>query len=187
MRFPFSTLSSSARRTLLLLTLAGTVSLWFALSRLDVPLRTQAAPNGIVSFELAGSIAKSAEILASWDSRARVAAGLSLGIDYLFLVSYSVLLALAVSLLSEKMHPVVACAAFVGLPVAWLQLVAGALDAFENFALIKLLLGSTASAWSTLARSAALLKFGLVSAGITYLVVVSLWFAWAKRKARCQK
>ncbi|NOZ57044.1 MAG: hypothetical protein GXO73_09695 [Calditrichaeota bacterium] len=181
MPFPFRTLPPKARRNLFLLSLVATVVLWLALNSFDQPLRTEAAPNGIVSFELAGSPAASAAILASWSNdRARAAAGLSLGIDYLFLVSYSVLLALTVSFVAERIRPVVACVALVGLPVVWLQFVAGALDAVENVALIRLLLGSSSSALPGVARTAALIKFGLVGAGFAYILIVALWLAGAR-------
>jgi hypothetical protein len=62
---------------------------------LDVPLRTDAAPDGIVSFELAGTIGRAGEILASWGTLselgglsifqpARTDLAFSLGLDYLF-------------------------------------------------------------------------------------------------------
>ena len=184
MRLPFRTLPSKARRTLLILSALTTVVLWFALGSLDRPLRTPAAPNGIVSFELAGSLSRSNAILASWDTVARVSAGLSLGMDYLFLVAYSVLLALLVSAVAEKMLPIRGCVGFVGVPVAWLQFVAGALDALENFALIHLLLGSTRPFWPPLARTAALIKFALVGAGFAYVAIAGIWLGVAKLRSK---
>ena len=52
---------------------------------LDRPLRTPAAPQGIVSYELAGTLPRAQEILASWGERGRLFAGVGLGLDYLYL------------------------------------------------------------------------------------------------------
>ena len=56
---------------------------------LDQALRTSAAPHGIVSFELAGSLAAAQRILASWPVAARIQAGISLGLDFSFLAAYA--------------------------------------------------------------------------------------------------
>jgi hypothetical protein len=55
-------------------------------------LRTAAAPNGIVSYELAGNIKPAAEILASWDARAQLFAAFGLVLDYLFMTAYALAL-----------------------------------------------------------------------------------------------
>ena len=58
-----------------------TLAVMFAMRTLDAPLRTGAAPQGIVSFELAGRLDKTRAVLDSWTPRARIFAGISLGLD----------------------------------------------------------------------------------------------------------
>lgn len=81
---PFDNLSNSARRRVIVVTFVMSAILLFALRTLDAPLRTSAAPRGIVSFELAQNYDASRQILDSWSTDAKVYAALSLGLDYLF-------------------------------------------------------------------------------------------------------
>ncbi|HUS94260.1 MAG TPA: hypothetical protein VMZ24_03675 [Patescibacteria group bacterium] len=59
-------------------------------------LITDAAPGGILSYELAGHEDTAQGILDSWDDIARIYAGFNLGFDYLFLIFYSTTIALAI-------------------------------------------------------------------------------------------
>ena len=45
---------------------------------------------------------------------------------------------------------------------AWVSLLAGAFDGFENLALIQLLLGSELNVWNGMSRWSTLAKFGLL-------------------------
>ena len=67
MNHPLTFLPSDRRKPLFLSLLGLTLILFAVFRVFDTPLRTSAAPNGIVSFELAGAIKPAAEILASWD------------------------------------------------------------------------------------------------------------------------
>ncbi len=57
-----------------------------------------------------------------------------------------------------------------GIALSWGQLLAALLDAVENYALIRLLLGSTGKLWPDLARWCAVPKFLLVGAGLVYVI-----------------
>lgn len=50
------------------------------------PLQIDSAPYGILSFELAGTVDASQKKLDSWSPEACIFAGISLGLDYLFLI-----------------------------------------------------------------------------------------------------
>jgi hypothetical protein len=180
---PFLWLSDTSQRRalplLIILALIGSgVMTW-----LDSPLRTPAAPFGIGSFELAKTLAQSQIVLTSWDPSARIYAGISLGIDYLYLVLYSASIALAcVRLaraacvrLARALHRRSARLAAMGIALAWAQLVAAGLDAVENYALIRLLLGSREAAWPLLAWACALPKFTLVAAGLLYVLLGGIY------------
>ena len=136
---------------------------------LDRSLKTPAATVGIISFELAGSKAAAAEILASWDETARIKAGISLGLDFFFLAAYAFTLAGA----SHKVAGYLPrhfrhLRALGGLAAggAWLG---GALDAVENLALIQLLTGNDKAWLPALAAWCAWPKFGLAACALIYI------------------
>lgn len=67
---------------------AATLALTLALALLTHPLHTDAAPSGIVSYELAWTAERATEILASWDHAARVRAAWAQALDCLYPVAY---------------------------------------------------------------------------------------------------
>ena len=75
--------------------LALTIVLTVVLQAVNVPLKTPAAPQGIVSYEFAGTTAAAQSILDSWDAGAKVYAGFSLGLDYLYMPAYALTIGLA--------------------------------------------------------------------------------------------
>ncbi len=141
----------------------------------NAPLITPAAPSGIVSFELARSLPNSQRILASWDGESRVSAGLSLGMDYLFILAYAGAIGLGCALVGERLEK--GRGARLGFALAWGMWAAALLDGTENYALIRLLLGSRQTVWPLLARWCAIPKFVLVGAGLLYVVVGAVWIA----------
>ena len=91
---PFLRVRDSSQKATFWASAALTIATMTALLVLGAPLRTSEAPWGIVSFELAGHLANSEMILASWDPTAKVSAGANLGLDYLFIVAYTVAIGL---------------------------------------------------------------------------------------------
>jgi len=168
----FYTLSPARQRGILLVTIGTAVTLMMLLNIIGAPLVTPAAPGGIVTFEFAGTMAQVEEILASWDTSAKIRAGLSLGLDFIFPRAYGAAIAfscLAVAGRGER---------------AWQQggrrLAAGMiaavlLDYIENIALIQLLLGAQDEMWPLLAYWCAVIKFALILSGIGYALVVGAW------------
>ena len=144
------------------------------MQRVGAPLTTAVAPAGIVSFEFAGTLERAQQILASWDRQARVHAALSLGLDYVYLLTYALAIGatcLRLAAVWEERRP---RWARLGWLLGWGQGAAALLDAIENVALIRLLLGSTASLWPPLAWICAAPKFALVLAGLSYALVAAL-------------
>ena len=167
---PFSWLEPPARKNALILLGMLTLILTAVLQILDGPLKNALAPNGIVSFELAGDFSRSQAILNSWNPVARLYAALSLGIDYLYLAAYSLFLSLACFSLAQKFGSKANRFFHTGIFIAYLQLLAATLDALENFALIRLLLGSQQELFSRLAYYCASIKFLLIISGILYII-----------------
>src|SRR5688572_25662669 len=120
MRHPLEFVPASSRRRLFFTFLALTVFLFAIFRVLDQPLRTDAAPNGIVSFELAGKPQVARAITDSWKQTSLllsaipgqpnpevvnipyVFAAFGLGIDYLFMPIYALALAFGTLLAAHR-------------------------------------------------------------------------------------
>ncbi len=171
MTHPFTWLSPRGQRHAFAILAPLTVAVMVALDAIGRPLMTDAAPLGIVSFEFAGDVATATRMLEGWGEAGRVRAGLSLGLDYLFLVLYASAIGLGCLRVARPAGPA----------LAWGQIGAALLDAVENFALIRLLLGSDNAVWPTLAWGCAAVKFALVGAGLAY-VLLGLPFVLVRRR-----
>jgi hypothetical protein len=172
----------SARRRAFWAATALTLAVGAALAAFAGPLATPAAPRGIVSFELAGSLAASDRILASWDERARLAAGFVQGLDYLYLFAYAAAIGLGCALAADAVRPRAPRAAALGDALAWGLLAAAALDAIENTALVALLLGARDAWLAPLAAACAIPKFALVAVGLLYAAAAGSAGAWLRAR-----
>jgi hypothetical protein len=168
---PYDRLTPAARRRGLVLMLCASCVLLFVMQQVGEPLKTGAAPGGIVSFELAGTPAAAAAIMASWSPPVKMRAAFSLGIDYLFLVVYALFISLACRQSAEAISSSSRFFHGTGLLLAWAQFPAGALDAVENTLLWQVLQGSTAVYPAAAARWCAILKFALVGMGLGYVSI----------------
>lgn len=170
---PFAHLSTASRRRFAAFLAVGTVAVAAPIAAADAHLRTDEVPLGIVQFELAGDAMAVSRILGSWSESPErgLYAAFSLGIDYLFLVLYGSLLALACAGVAERLAPRSAGARAVGVALAWGQLLAAACDGVENAALFHLLLRGAAEPAVHVAFACATAKFGLLGAGLAYLLV----------------
>lgn len=165
--------------TFLLLTL-----LLFAIFRiLDQPLRTAAAPNGIVSYELAGTPEKAFQILLSWETtpRAYSFAAFGLGIDYLFMPIYALALAFGTLLATEKHSGWLRS---LGVVAGYGAFAAALFDAVENFALIRVLLGAFEPLYPSIAALSATVKFGLLGFGLLVAIAEGVIPRRAKAQPR---
>lgn len=161
--------------------------LLFAVFRvLDQPLRTEAAPNGIVSFELAGNAQTARAITDSWKQTSLllssvagrpnpdivnvpyVFAAFGLGIDYLFMPIYALALAFGTLLAAQKHAGWILS---LGVVAGYGAFVAALFDAVENFALWRVLLGAAESTYPAIAAYCATIKFSLLFLGLIYCLV----------------
>ena len=133
--------------------------------------------NGILDFELAKRPQQAAAILDSWGAEGRAGATQAIKLDYGFLVTYSVLLAMASGSVAlgaarREWHRTEQTAWRVA---SWIP-VAGLLDAVENTALLTVLRqydsGGVVGSATVVAESAAGYKFAIVVAGFGFIVVV---------------
>jgi hypothetical protein len=174
LRHPFRWISPSAQVRAFIVLLAVTLVVMISLQALGVPLQAHEAPLGIVSFELAGSLPVAQSMLESWGPSGRVYAGLNLGLDYLFLGAYAGSIGLGCALLAQNLSGRKRLLSLTGMVLAWGMIAAALLDSVENYALIRVLLGSQQELWPVVARWCAIPKFLIVAAGLLFLVLGSI-------------
>ena len=168
MNHPLEFIPSTNRRAIFLTFFVWAMVMTAVMQNVGTPLKTSAAPSGIVSFELAGTATKAGEILASWNPTQTLYAAFGLGVDYLYMPSYALAIALAV-LLTMTRHK--GWFVSLGVWVGWGSLVAALFDATENFALWKILLGNVQSMWPMIAAVCATIKFALILLGLGYAIL----------------
>ncbi len=163
MDHPLEFIPRHLRKPMFYVFLALTVFMFGVFRFLDLPLHTDAAPGGIVSFELAGSLTKSQAIIESWDSTAWLYAAFGLGFDYLFMPAYAFALSLGILLAMQgKVSRYATLAAWMG----WGALLAALFDVVENYALWHILIRGAFTPFPQLAAFCATVKFALLIMGL---------------------
>ncbi len=180
-KHPFEFITPSSRKSGFYLSLIFTLGVMVALNTIDTHLKSSAAPNGILSFEFSGTIANARAILGSWGEKGQVYAGLSLGIDYLFLVLYPFTIGLACVLTGEKLSNRLPFLQSTGPLLAWGLIIAGVMDSVENYALIKILSGAPGEFSVLTAMYCASIKFTLVGLGLLYIISGTITGFFIKR------
>lgn len=160
MNHPLSLIPKNFRKPMFYLFLASTLLIFGIFRFLDAPLRTSAAPNGIVSYELAGSVESAQAMIGSWDENARQYAAFGLGFDYLFMPVYALALSFGVLLAAGERNTLLSGLA------GWGVLAAPWFDAVENFALWKILIEGPGAPLPQVAAVCASIKFFLLIAGL---------------------
>lgn len=167
---PFYFVPKSAEKRLTIVLLIAMVILFSAMRYFDTPLKNEVSTAGIVSFELAKDLQQTKEILNSWDTYSKTSAGMSIGLDFLFLIVYAVFISLLIHRLNEylwensKLYKI-------GIVMIWAVFIAAVFDIIENIALIQLLLGDFQQKWSSTAYYFAVFKFGLLAMSIFFIVI----------------
>ncbi len=191
MKHPLEFVHISHRKRFFFLFLTLTAVIFGIFRFLDQPLRTDAAPNGIVSFELAGTPQSARAVTDSWRLQSLLLssvagqpdpnivnipysyAAFGLGLDYLFMPAYALALAFGTLLVTQKHTGWLNSLAVVA---GYGAFVAAMFDAVENFALWQVLLGVYESGYPALAAFCALIKFGLLIFGLAIALL-----GWIKK------
>lgn len=161
--------------------------LMLVMNVVGAPLTTTAAPAGIVSYELAGSVEKTTQIIDSWDTNAQLHAALSLGLDFIFIFLYVLTIMFACSWAGDQLSisrwPLASMAIIIGAGI----LTAGFFDVVENLILIKLLFGPVSDPYPQFAAICATIKFLLIGIGLIYAFFGGIVWLWNRRKMSSRK
>ncbi len=149
-----------------------------ALGQVDSYLKTEASPLGVVSFELCAYTQNCSVIVASWQGVAQPMAGLSLGLDYLFMLAYPAAICFGL-LLTAKLVP--SRLQRVTVLAAYISCLAGVADAVENYHLFQMLIGAQESLHAWPAGIAATIKFTILIPSLGLLLFNSLVFGIGRR------
>lgn len=154
-------------RWLVALTLVFAV-VQIAIAAVNRPLSNDEAPDGIVTLELAGTPEEATRIVDSWEETdALDEAGVSLGLDFLYMPLYATLLAGLVVAISRRRRW------SIGPAVAWAPFLAAAFDVVETVVLVRVVDDPSAGGWPALARASAFGKFALLIVTVLFLVVAA--------------
>jgi hypothetical protein len=176
---PFQNISKSKEKKLTIVLLILLVILIFVMRYLDTQIQNNNNSGGIIAFELAKDLSNSEAILKSWNTFSKISAGLSLGIDFLFLTVYSLFISLIIHKLNEQLWRD-SIIYSIGLALIWGVFLAAFFDIIENIALIKLLLGDLQQKWSSIAYYAAISKFTLLAIGLFFILVNLIIYIFKK-------
>ena len=181
-KHPFVWIKEKSQTPVFIVAFITTIIIIVGMQFLGKPLVTEAAPSGIISFEFAGDIETAQSIIGSWGQEETTYAGLNLGFDYLFMVGYGITIGLGCVLISHKLKYKINTLFMLGIFLAWGSVLAALLDALENYALIRVFLGSLNEIWPVVAKWCAGVKFFLVALGIGYVLIGALFVFIPKNK-----
>ena len=182
-RHPFEWLTPSGQNRAFIFFFILSMLVMVSLQVTGAHLITQVSPAGILSFEFAGELTAAQNMVNSWGQKGRLAAGLNLGLDYLFLLVYACAIGLGCVLVARSHSPKTTFLANLGILIAWAQLGAALLDSVENYALIQVLFGTETAVWPVVARWCAFPKFSIVGAGLVYVMIGTIVVVVLKIKA----
>jgi hypothetical protein len=171
MRHPFDRVPRDKRRLVVIGLVTATLAVMAALKAIDASLETAPTPHGIVSFEVCAFDQSCARAVDAYRP-VRLAAGMSLGLDYLFMPLYAAAIAASLVFVAGRRGP---RARSIAALLAWGSFVAALFDAIENAALYGMLAADRATpalAWTAAIFATA--KFALIFAALVGLLVVPL-------------
>ena len=137
---------------------------------LDQFLINDTCTGGIISFELARDIETAGSYLNSWGEKGKIAVSLGLGIDFLFPIAYSLLMAILIHKLNTLLW-FKRSFFIVGNVLIWAIFLAGIFDYIENIGLINLVLGNTDQFWVSVAFYFATIKFFIILVVFLYILI----------------
>ncbi len=148
-----------------------TLACLFALAVIDEHLKSTASPLGIVSFELCAFQSTCAAITASWDAETKLYASMSLGLDYLFMLTYSAAISCGLWLLVKRGATTLRTPMVLMSYTIWF---AGLADVVENYHLFQMLMGQPIASHQWPATLSATVKFACLLPSLTLWLLGSV-------------
>jgi len=167
---PYQKLDGERRSRLLRGLLISTGLLFAGAAAAAGPLINDAAPLGLLSFELGGSVEAARKVLNSWHDGHRIRAGFALGFDFLFMLSLTNLLALGAVQAAYRAQSESPRLTSIGSLLAWGQWFAGALWISQNLLLFTMLTGPVTSPRPEVVYWCGTIKFSLLGLGLAYIL-----------------
>ena len=171
---PFRWIPQQRRKYLFIASVVATLLVSGVLTVMGQKLQNETVPHGIVSYEFAGDLVTATAMIESWGESGRILAGFHLGLDYLFLVLYSLAISLGCAMLATFLASTYNVWTQSGVWIAWAQPMAALLDSIENAALYALLVGSQNGQLPQIAWWCAAVKFAIVILGLLYVIIASI-------------
>ena len=171
---PFQKLGGERRSRLLVGLLIATIVLFVAAAYATRPLVNDAAPWGLLSFELGGSVEATRTILNSWHDGHRIRAGFALGFDFLFMFSLTNFLALASVHTADRSQSESPGLARIGNVLAWGQWLAAILWVSQNILLFTMLTGPVTEPRPEIVYWCGTIKFSLLGLALVYVLFVRI-------------
>lgn len=166
---PFSKYSNKTLKNRTLIVFVLLILGALLIKYLDSFITNDIVTNGIISFELAKDAAVAKNMINSWDIIATAAVGYSLIFDFIFLMIYSVFLALQIHRVNQKTW-INTSVYKAGITLLYGQFIAAFFDAIENIALLQLF-KETSQFWTSIAFYFASIKFILIALGILFIII----------------
>ena len=145
-------------------------------------IRTYLSPlssGEIVQFEIAKTVARANAIIQEWKSSGKYEPGIrSLYLDYVFIILYTIAIALGCRFISACTGNDILTKG--GRGFAWLIVGAAICDIIENIAMSKTLQGVVSQLNVTIAYNLARIKFSIVIVCVLFMVACALYWAIGK-------
>ncbi|MBI5302441.1 MAG: hypothetical protein HY868_09905 [Chloroflexi bacterium] len=176
--YPYQWLSATNQNRAFIVMLPLTILAMFIEQVTGAPLKTDVAPSGIVSFEFAGKLSLAQAMVKSWGQVGQVYAGLNLGFDFVFIITYVICIGLGCVIVARG-----GFLSSAGIILAWAMFAAGLFDCIENYNLIQILLGLGQESSATIAEWCAIIKFTIVGLGLAYFFIGGVLLLLRKMRA----
>lgn len=170
MNSPFKRFSDTTLKQAKIIFIIFTFASFLLLNFIDSYLINDVCTDGIISFQFSKDLFTAQEILNSWNSTAKIAAGISLGFDYFYLLFYGLLIALLIHNLNEALWKGKRLFKL-GVFIIYFPLLAAVFDAIENIGSINLLLGNESQFWTSISYYFAFAKFSLLAISVFYIII----------------
>jgi hypothetical protein len=169
MSHPLEHLKPDFQKKSFIVLLILTILIMVIMNVIGALLITPAAPNGIISFELAFSPTRAQQMISSWSPDAQLRAAFIQGLDFLFPLVYSIALGLVCLFTSSMLRSRGKPLSRLGELIAWGLILAALCDYIENIALAAELFGKVQSPFPEIAGICAVIKFTMILVAIAFI------------------